>query len=182
MAKTNYTRYIILGFLTYRPLSGYVIRKFVERSIAYFWQLGNGQIYPTLNRMVKDGVVSMHKESSDIGPDSKVYSLTEAGRKELDEWLKIPEYEESFRSPMLLKLFFGNRATRDILLEDLKTFLKETREKQAVMEIFEKNYRQIMDENPEHIYMYLTVLRGKMWYGTNIKWAEQAIKTLKSAK
>jgi DNA-binding PadR family transcriptional regulator len=179
MVKTNYTKYIILGFLNYRPLSGYVIRKFVERSIAYFWQLGNGQIYPTLNSMVKSGLVTMHKESSGLGPDSKVYSLTVKGREELDGWLKVPEHDESFRSPMLLKLFFGGDTTRDILIGNLKKYLEETREKQAVMEIFEKNYKQIMEENPEHVYMYLTVLRGKMWYAGNIKWAEQAIRMLK---
>jgi DNA-binding PadR family transcriptional regulator len=182
MTKENYTKYIILGFLNYRPLSGYVIKKFVERSIAYFWNLSNGQIYPTLKRLQKEGLVTMQKQAGELGPDSKVYSLTEAGRDELDKWLSLPESEESFRSPMLLKIFFGGDSTKDVIISDLQEFLKHSQEKLAVMEIFEQNYKQIMEENQEHTFMYITVLRGKIWYSENIKWAKQSIRLIKSMK
>ena len=179
MTKENYTRYIILGFLKHQPLSGYLIRKYVEKTISFFWNLSNGQIYPTLQKMHKDGLVSMSRQASLIGPDSKVYSITTKGRDELDNWLKEPMFEENFRSPLLLKIFFGGEMNKDIIIKDLESFLLESKERLTVMELFERNYRNIAEDNPDHLFMYLTALRGKQWYRANVQWAEDAIKILK---
>jgi len=179
LTKENYTRYIILGFLRHQPLSGYLIRKYVEKTISFFWNLSNGQIYPTLQSMHNEGLVTWSRQASLIGPDSKVYSITAKGREVLDAWLAEPLAEENFRSPLLLKIFFGGDSNKEIIIKDLQNFMAESKEKLTVMELFERNYRNIAGENPDHLFMYLTALRGKQWYRANVQWAEDAIKILK---
>ena len=40
----------ILGFLTYRPMSGYDLKKFFDESVRHFWSAPQSQIYRTLGR------------------------------------------------------------------------------------------------------------------------------------
>lgn len=56
---------------------------------AGLWDLNVGQIYSTLERMLKDGLVLL-EEADGPGEDRKVYRVTEAGLRELDTWLQRP--------------------------------------------------------------------------------------------
>ena len=42
--------YAILGLLSWRPFSGYELRKFFSESVALYWSGNNNQVYPTLVR------------------------------------------------------------------------------------------------------------------------------------
>ena len=44
MARSNRTRYTVLGTLTHGPMTGYDIKKFIESSINNFWRESYGQI------------------------------------------------------------------------------------------------------------------------------------------
>src|SRR2546426_348255 len=52
-AKTS--RYAILGGLSRRPLSGYDVKKLIERAIAHFLSESYGQIYPILKPLPPQG-------------------------------------------------------------------------------------------------------------------------------
>src|SRR5439155_265174 len=47
--RANTSRYAILGVLSRRAMSGYDVKKLIERSIAHFWNESHAQIYPILN-------------------------------------------------------------------------------------------------------------------------------------
>ena len=49
--RANTSRHAILGVLGFCPMSGYDVKKLIERSIAHFWNESYGQIYPILNRL-----------------------------------------------------------------------------------------------------------------------------------
>jgi DNA-binding PadR family transcriptional regulator len=103
------TDFVILGLLTVgSSASGYDIRKAVESSIGYFWSESYGQIYPTLKRLAKKGLI----QPSAATPNSRrqQYSITPAGRESLQQWLAQPFYNEPPRNEFLLKLFFGGEA------------------------------------------------------------------------
>jgi DNA-binding PadR family transcriptional regulator len=53
-------------------------------------QLNYGQVYTTLERLSRDGLVAHEVVSQAERPDKKVYALTEGGRKLLKEWLASP--------------------------------------------------------------------------------------------
>ena len=49
--------YAILGFLNYRPLSGYDLKKVFDNSVRHFWPADQSQIYRTLARLAEQGYV-----------------------------------------------------------------------------------------------------------------------------
>src|SRR3989441_13271562 len=103
--RRNRTRYAILGVLSRRPMSGYDVKKLIERSIAHFWNESYGQIYPSLNRLADEGLAERRRERQRGKPDRHVYSLTSKGRAELLRWLALPARLGPVRSELLLKLF-----------------------------------------------------------------------------
>ncbi|GAA2357991.1 hypothetical protein GCM10010404_08790 [Nonomuraea africana] len=89
--------YVLLALLSFRPYSGYDLRKWLEvegqflRSRAH-----HSQIYRLLARMVADGWVEFEVDPREGRPDAKVYRLTSEGRRVLLEWVRSP-YEPPSR-------------------------------------------------------------------------------------
>lgn len=110
MPAPNRTRYAVLGFLTQQPMSGYDIKKAVERSIDNFWSESFGQIYPILKRLSEEGLVEKEAAAENGKRPRHVYSITEKGREELRGWLREPTAAPQLRVELLLKLFFGGQA------------------------------------------------------------------------
>jgi PadR family transcriptional regulator, regulatory protein AphA len=109
MARENKTRYALLGLLTMGPMSGYDIKKLTDFSLGYFWSENYGHIYPILKKLEEEGLVTGRTEHTRGKPDRNVFSLTETGRREFDEWLSLPSEKQPIRNEFLLKLFFGRR-------------------------------------------------------------------------
>jgi PadR family transcriptional regulator AphA len=104
--ELNPTAYVILGLLeTWRPMSGYDVKRAVEDSTRFFWTASYGQIYPELRRLADQGLIEQQSQAEG-GRKRAVYRITAAGREALGEWLA--EEPESFemRDEGLLKLFF----------------------------------------------------------------------------
>lgn len=119
-ARTS-TAEALLGVLSLRSMSGYQIRLQIEESIGNFWRESYGQIYPTLKRLLGEGLVRM--ESAGGGrAESKVYSLTEAGRERLVEWIGTPSTRQVPRNEVLLKLFFGGLVAIEVVREQIGAF------------------------------------------------------------
>src|SRR5256712_8387183 len=103
--RANTSRYAILGVLSRRPMSGYDVKKLIERSIAHFWSESYGQIYPILNRLAAEGLAERRRERQRGKPDRHVYSLTSKGRAELLRWLALPARPQPLPSEVLLERF-----------------------------------------------------------------------------
>src|SRR5215204_3771222 len=101
------TAYVILGMLGWRPMSGYEIKSFVDKSTRFFWAASYGQIYPELSRLAKQGLIEGKAEPTG-GRKRTVYKLTAAGRRALRDWHRTePEVYET-RDEGLLKLFLAD--------------------------------------------------------------------------
>ncbi|MFJ2031467.1 PadR family transcriptional regulator [Streptosporangium sp. NPDC087985] len=96
-------RFALLGLLTVSgPASGYDLTKLFESSINYAWQARHSQIYPELNKMAADGLITVEEE----GPRGrKTYAITEEGARELRAWLIEREPSRSFRDEGALRAF-----------------------------------------------------------------------------
>jgi PadR family transcriptional regulator AphA len=107
--ELNPTAYVILGMLSWRPMSGYDIKATVDKSTRFFWAASYGQIYPELRRLSEAGLVEGEAERGS-GRRRTVYKLSAEGRRALRGWLaQRPETYES-RDEFLLKLFFADAA------------------------------------------------------------------------
>jgi DNA-binding PadR family transcriptional regulator len=93
-------RSFFLALLARGPVHGYVLKQRHDELFGPPWPPINiGQIYVTMGRLERDGLVSMH-----VDGDRKLYELTELGEKELNHWIDVPETTVSAKSDMLLRL------------------------------------------------------------------------------
>lgn len=180
--KDNKTKYAILGLLSHEPLTGYDIKKRIEATISYFWDASFGQIYPTLQKLETDGLVSKEVELDENRPTRKVYTITPKGVNELKKWLSKPVEKEVIRYEILLKLCFGSQISVSDNLKNIKEFKDRGLSTLEILNGYEQNLHQVISENEDHLYYLLTVRFGQYVYQAYQAWAEEAIKLLESTK
>jgi DNA-binding PadR family transcriptional regulator len=130
MSSLSPTAKVILGFLRFRPRSGYDIKRSVELSTRFFWGASYGQIYPELRRLERLGLVEVD-HSAETGRRRKGFRLTTAGERALDEWLRGESELFQYRDEGLLKLFFGDLIDAPSVLENVRR-MREWREEAVV--------------------------------------------------
>ena len=80
-------RHALLALLSEGPKYGLQLREEFEARTGEVWPLNVGQVYTTLQRLERDGLVE--SEGNDDGPQ-KAFQITEGGAAELAEWLRTP--------------------------------------------------------------------------------------------
>lgn len=152
---------VILGILMGAPLHGYMIKQAIEGSYGdRYFRLSNSALYPTLAKLEKEGYIEGKRELQESVPDRKVYHITEAGRKRLVELAARPI--EPSTTPggtdfnfKVHAVHFGFLAKEERLkvimplYEDAKLELKSALEKREKFDSDMKNYRAILESNPE---------------------------------
>ena len=103
----------ILGFLDYRPMSGYDLKKFFDQSVAHFWSATQSHIYKALETLEMDGMVELQVIQQERKPNRKQYKITEAGRAELRRWVSTPLPVEAKREAWLIQVFFAHQLTNE---------------------------------------------------------------------
>jgi DNA-binding PadR family transcriptional regulator len=95
-------RYSLLTLLRDRPHYGYELRQEFESRTGSAWPLNIGQVYTTLDRLQRDGLIG---EAGDDPDGRKLWQITDAGRLECDRWLAAPvEHVERGRDALAMKL------------------------------------------------------------------------------
>ncbi|MDG4823640.1 PadR family transcriptional regulator [Asanoa sp. WMMD1127] len=80
-------RHGLLALLERGPMYGYQLRAAFEESTGATWPLNIGQVYTTLSRLERDGLVRPLPEN-DGG--QRPYELTDLGRAEINVWFATP--------------------------------------------------------------------------------------------
>jgi DNA-binding PadR family transcriptional regulator len=113
-------RFLLLGVLNYSAMNGYEMKQFIDSSTAHFWHAKLSQIYTTLKALEEEGLLHSHVEPQEDRPDRRIYTITDAGRLSLRQWLEQPMTElEPSKEPLLLKLFFSAQVDKDTILAQL---------------------------------------------------------------
>lgn len=178
MAKDNTTRYILLGLLSHEPMSGYDMKKRIDRMVSQFWSVGYGQIYPTLGTLEEEGLIEKIMSETSKGPTRNVYAITPSGRDCVEKWLLLPEEREYVRYEILLKLFFGGKLNPAANLQRIKSFRMRHEQHLKMLNLFEENLKQVMDQDPDHKNYYITVRFGQYVYKAYLDWAQEALEML----
>ncbi len=96
-------RTLCLAILYFGDATGYEIRKLsTEGKYSYFVEASFGAIYPALAKLEQDGLVTCRREAVEGKPARKIYSITEAGRREFVHSLQDVPKPDLFRSEFLL--------------------------------------------------------------------------------
>jgi len=97
----------LLALLRAEPKYGYQLRGEFEAATGSTWPLNIGQVYTTLTRLERDGLVQPATDpaAGDTGDGRSMYEITDAGRAELTSWFETPVTRESRpRDELAIKL------------------------------------------------------------------------------
>src|SRR4051794_24186616 len=110
-ARLGPSAYLVLGFIAeLGPSTPYDLKRAVAKSIAHFWSFPHSQLYVEPERLAKLGLLS--EEQEDHGRRRRLFSITDAGRAALKEWLEAPSVVQTeTRDLGLLKLYFADLTT-----------------------------------------------------------------------
>jgi PadR family transcriptional regulator AphA len=123
-------RTICLGILTRGDATGYEIKKlFEEDGYQHFIEASFGSIYPALNRLTEEGLVSVREEAQLKRPDRKVYSITPTGRTTFLAALMKPLPEDRHRSPFVFAMLFSHMLPPERTRAMLDEYIRQSRAK-----------------------------------------------------
>jgi PadR family transcriptional regulator AphA len=109
----NPAEYLILGVLAGGNLHGYDLYQYLEENLGLIWTLGRSQTYALLSRMEQAGLVAHQRQAQEKRPDRKNFSLTLAGKKIFNHWVKAPvEHVRDLRLEFLAKIHFLEKGDR----------------------------------------------------------------------
>jgi DNA-binding PadR family transcriptional regulator len=96
---------ILLALLAGEAAHGYELRARLQLALGPLAEaLNQGQVYVTLNRLDKAGLVTSERVGQSDRPDRKVYELTAAGRTRVEEWLEDTSWPKPAPAEFHLKL------------------------------------------------------------------------------
>ncbi len=100
-------RHGLLALLEREPMYGYQLRNEFESSTGATWPLNVGQVYTTLTRLERDGLV----EAEDQDDEGRLrYAITPSGRSELAQWFAAPvTAQDRPRDELAIKLALAVR-------------------------------------------------------------------------
>ncbi|MEJ7894297.1 MAG: PadR family transcriptional regulator [Solirubrobacteraceae bacterium] len=85
-----------LGLLETGPSHGYDLKRAYDERFGQDRPLAYGQVYATLSRLLKGGLITVDGVEPGSGPERKRYAITDAGVADIDAWLAQPEKPEPY--------------------------------------------------------------------------------------
>jgi DNA-binding PadR family transcriptional regulator len=124
-------KYGVLGLLAEEPLHGYEVKNRFEAMLGQTWEVNIGQVYTTLQRLERDGLVRPVGTRGDRG--KLLYELSESGRQALDAWLTEPESgPQQLHEEIYVKLLVATRVANGdlgpLLRRQKRTYLQRLRD------------------------------------------------------
>jgi len=93
----------LLALLGESSTHGYQLKTGFEAATGGVWRLNVGQVYTTLDRLVRDGFVAVEEQE-----DQRSYRITEDGVAELGSWWDaVPGDEPPQRDELMLKVLLA---------------------------------------------------------------------------
>lgn len=122
----------LLGLLETGPRHGYDLKRVYDERFGHDRPLAYGQVYATLSRLLKNGLVEEGGVEPGGGPERKRYAITHAGVTDLSVWLVTPEnpqvYLQSALYTKVVLALMSGRAAEDVLDAQRAAHLKTMRE------------------------------------------------------
>ncbi len=170
-------RHALLALLTEGPKYGLQLGQEFEARTGDVWPLNMGQVYTTLQRLDRDGLVESD-DSDEAGPQ-KVFRITAEGNTELTKWLHTPpDTSVPPRDELVIKVLVALRVPGIDVVELLQAHRRHLVETMHY-------YTRLKEDAPEHDLGLLLVADAELYrLDAMIRWldaAEARIKRLPPA-
>ncbi len=104
----------LLAFLEGGPRHGYDLKRTFDAHFGHDRPLHYGQVYATMSRLLKNGLVEVDGTEPGGGPERKRYAITDAGVTDVEGWLARPEKPEPYlQSTLYTKVVLSILTDRD---------------------------------------------------------------------
>jgi PadR family transcriptional regulator AphA len=142
MASAVSIRHFILGLLNRQPMSGYDIKRFLK---SLSWLIDSpsfGSLYPALHALLENGLVTVEVVARQDKPPRKIYSITDAGRRVLQEWIDRPVAPGVSLKAFLMRLILASNLSR----AGLVAHLQQRRTQVAAHQLDLEQTARVMDD------------------------------------
>ena len=167
-------RHALLALLSEGPKYGLQLRQEFEASTGEIWPLNIGQVYTTLQRLERDGLVESDEPEGE-GPQ-KGFRITEPGRAELSSWLNTPP---DLTSPPREELVIKVLAALRVPTVDVHDVIQIHR--RYVVELMQQWTRLKEDEADFDLQFALVVDAELLRLDSVVRWLDMADGRLKRA-
>jgi DNA-binding PadR family transcriptional regulator len=117
------TRHILLGLLATGPSHGYDLKRRHDARFPQARPLAYGQVYTTLQRLVRDGLAEVEGTDADHGPERTLYRATAKGADELARWVR----EVTPPAPFVANEIFAKVVVAILAAGDPEGYLRDQR-------------------------------------------------------
>jgi len=156
-------RHALLALLREGPKYGLQLRQEFEAGTGEVWPLNVGQVYTTLQRLERDGLVEA--EDGEEGPQ-RAFHLTDEGRDELDAWLRTPpDMSSPPRDELVIKVLVALRLTDVDMTELIQVHRRQ------LVELMQQ-YTRLKDEDTEDLGLSLVVDAEIFRLDSLIRWLD----------
>jgi DNA-binding PadR family transcriptional regulator len=163
--KISGTEAALLALLTRGEMSGYDLQRAAETAGGFFWAPTKSRIYAVLPQLVERGFATSREVQQTGRPNKQLYKITKSGRSVVQAWLEAPPVFEPERAPMLLKLYFGDLLSPEILLSHVVHIKTEA-----------AAFKRQLEEHPDRhdVYADLAFRHTLEWLKSLMRWAAKA--------
>ena len=159
-------RHALLALLTEGPKYGLQMRDEFEQRTGEVWPLNVGQVYTTLQRLERDGLVA---SDGDGDGQQKSYRITADGAAELDTWLRTPpDLSSPPRDELVIKVLVAIRVPG----VDVRDVIQAHRRR--VVELMQEWTRIKRDTGPDDLSLTLVVDAELFRLDSVIRWLDAA--------
>ena len=170
-------KYALLGLLSESPKYGYEIKRRFEGALGNVWSVSYGQLYPTLRRLSELGWVTKKTEPGKKAAEKNIYSISEKGKKKLDEWLLKPlRSTYKVKDEFTLRFLFFSKLPRENVLEYLRAQQKKT---VLQRDSFHRTLVSLREEID--YYLQAIIRKGIIHLEAENQWLEEVINDLKNS-
>lgn len=100
-------------------MSGYDLAKNFDASIGFFWRASHQQIYRELGKLRDKGFVRSEEITQSGKPNRIVHTITDDGKKALNDWSKKPVRMPSIKDDLLVKFYALENMDVDAMKDQL---------------------------------------------------------------
>jgi DNA-binding PadR family transcriptional regulator len=166
--------YAILGFLSWKSLSGYDLKKLFAGSEILYWSGNSNQIYRALVDLHKAGLVSREIEHQESAPSRKVYTITDEGLSELARRSRSSPELPELRHHFLIQLAWAGRLPAGELDSLLTRYAEELHVQVLMLQEQERRDDSDAGRTPCEAFLWGEITkRWTSFYETELEWVRQ---------
>jgi DNA-binding PadR family transcriptional regulator len=167
-------RHALLALLSEGPKYGLQLRHEFEQRTGEVWPLNVGQVYTTLQRLERDGLIE--SEGDDDAGTQKSFRLTPAGGVELAAWLRTPpDLSSPPRDELVIKVLVASRVPGVDVHDVIQTHRRH------IVELMQEWTRVKRDAPADEVNLALVVDAEQFRLDSVIRWLDAADARLRRA-